>query len=128
VPDPVEAASREFAAEIQRLSGQAEAVDRVWNVYRGGCQPEVRMGYDFGREWFALWDRAFASRSNDAACGELLQRVAAEGGPILMGLTAAASAARRSQVPVATIQGMVRWHGLEWWPLNAPAQQRAATR
>jgi len=126
VSDGAAGAARAFAAEISRLSTRADAVDRVWQVYRARCQPEAVKGYDFGREWFALWDRSLVPTPKDAGCGNLLQQVVAEGGTVLMSLTAADSLARHSGVSTATIHGTVRWNGLEWWPLTARATEQAS--
>jgi hypothetical protein len=103
-------------------------VDRLWLAYRSRCQPEDVGGYDFGRDWFALWDRVLIPRPGDAGCGALLRRVASAGGTVLAGLTAADSVARRSGVSAATIHGMVRWNGLEWWALTDRGTRQAASQ
>jgi hypothetical protein len=123
----VDGASRDFATLVTRLSAQADGVDRLWQVYRTRCERGVPNGYEFGREWFALWDRALVPTSSDAGCASLLQRVVVEGGGILMELTAADAAARHDGVSPMTIHGMVRWNGLEWRPL-AGAETRRASR
>lgn len=123
--DQVDGASRTFATEVVRLSAQADAVDRFWQVYRARCDPGTSKGYEFGREWFGLWDRALVPTSGDAGCAALLQRVVVEGGGVLMELTAADALARHAGVSALTIHGMVRWNGLEWRPLTAAATRAA---
>jgi hypothetical protein len=124
--DRVDGASRDFAAEVVLLSAHADAVDRLWDAYRVRCEPGPARGYEFGRDWFGLWDRAFVPRPGDPGCAALLQQVAVEGGVVLMRLTSADSLARHAGVPPVTISGMVRWNGLEWWPLTAAATRRAS--
>lgn len=118
----------DFALEVLRLSARADAVDGLWQAYRSRCQPEDVHGYDFGREWFALWDRALVPGTRDAGCGELLRQVVVEGGAVLAGLTNADSMARHSGVSAPTIHGMVRWNGLEWWALTVRGSQQAASQ
>lgn len=124
--DQVDGASRDLAAKVVRLSSRADAVDRLWQVYRARCAPGTTKGYEFGREWFGLWDRAFVSTTGDAGCAALLQRVVVDGGGVLMELTAAAALARHAGVSPLTIHGMVRWNGLEWQPLTAAAANQTA--
>jgi hypothetical protein len=113
---------------VVRLSAQADAVDRLWQAYRSRCQPEEIGRYQFGRPWFALWDRVLVPRPRDTGCGQLLQRVVVEGGVVLAGLASVDSVARHAGVPAVTIHGTVRWNGLEWWPLTVRGTQRAANR
>ena len=132
-PDPrpdaaLTTAARDFAAEVTLLTAQADAVDRLWRAYRARCQPEPVGGYDFGREWFVLWDRAELPRFADGACEELLQGVVVKGGTVLTDLTAADSKARLAGVPEATIHALARWNSLEWWPLSLRSTQQAAAR
>jgi hypothetical protein len=54
--------------------------------------------------------------------------VIVEGGVVLAGLTSADSVARHAGVSAVTIHGMVRWNGLEWWPLTVRGTQQAANR
>lgn len=126
--DQVDGASRELASQVVRLSARADGVDRLWQAYRTRCQPGTSRGYEFGREWFGLWDRAFVPATTDAGCAALLQRVVVEGGGILMELTAADALARHAGVSPMTIHGMVRWNGLEWFPLASTATRTADSR
>src|SRR5262245_35608952 len=63
-----------FAADVARLAARADAVDAAWSAYQGACAPRVGRTYDFGREWFALWDRA-VEPGTGPGCAEALGRV-----------------------------------------------------
>jgi hypothetical protein len=76
----------------------------------------VGRSYDFGREWFALWDQAVESRGTGADCAEMLQWIVDHGETLRRDLTGALNEARRARVPEETLEGMLRWHSLEWRP------------
>jgi hypothetical protein len=98
------------------MSAEADAIDRAWRAYGSGCQVNVGRSYDFGREWFALWDQAVQSQATSAECSELLQWVVDRGETLRRELTSALSEARRARLPEETVEGMLRWHSLEWRP------------
>jgi hypothetical protein len=103
-----------FAGAVVRLSAQAEQVDRVWAAYKQTCQVSVRRRYDYGREWFALWDRGLESALETPACAELMWRVLQAGETVRHELLAARSSAQQSRLAPETEHGMLRWHALEW--------------
>ena len=105
-----------FATAVLRLSAEADAIDRVWRAYGSGCQVSVGRSYDFGREWFALWDQAIESRATSAECAEMLQWLVDHGETLRRDLASALSQARRARLPAETVEGMLRWHSLEWRP------------
>jgi hypothetical protein len=113
--DPEEGAHA-FATAVMRISAEADAIDRVWRAYGSGCQASVGRSYDFGREWFALWDQAIEARGTSAECAEMLQWLVDHGETLRGGLTSALVEARRAGVPEETVEGMLRWHSLEWRP------------
>ena len=106
--------ARAFAAEVVRLSGEADAVDLVWSAYKSNCQVAVGRAYDYGREWFAVWDQAVDARASSAECAQLMQRLLETGERVRRGLASAREAALRANLPPETVHGMLRWHGLEW--------------
>jgi len=106
--------ARAFAAEVVRLSGEADAVDLVWSAYKSNCQVAVGRAYDYGREWFAVWDRAVDARASTAECTQLMQRLLETGERVRRGLASVREAALRAGLPPETVHGMLRWHGLEW--------------
>jgi hypothetical protein len=106
--------ARAFAAEVVRLSGEADAVDLVWSAYKSNCQVAVGRAYDYGREWFAVWDQAVDARASSAECAQLMQRLLETGERVRRGLASAREAASRANLPPETVHGMLRWHGLAW--------------
>jgi hypothetical protein len=112
---PAAAASAStFADSVARLGAQAEHVDRLWEAYKSTCQVRVRRQYDFGREWFALWDRALESADETPQCTDLVWRVLQSGESVRHELLAARTYARANALSPETEAGMLRWHGLEW--------------
>jgi hypothetical protein len=109
-----EAAAREFAAEIVRLAAEANGVDRLWLGYKSECGVRVTRPYDFGREWFALWDRAAEPTVASPSCSDLLWRVLRAGEAVRNDILAARTAAQRAVLSPGTEVGMLRWHALEW--------------
>ena len=78
-PSPQEVAAQAFATDVARLSEEADAVDRLWHAYKAQCGARGGRRHDFGREWFALWDRSFEPTLATPACGELLSRLLQSG-------------------------------------------------
>jgi hypothetical protein len=118
---PVESNDRDdaahaFAIAVLRMSAEADAIDRVWRTYGRDCQVSVGRSYDFGREWFAIWDQAVQPRVTSAECAALLQWLADKGEALRHDLAAAQNGARRARLPEETVEGMLRWHSLEWRP------------
>jgi hypothetical protein len=107
-------AATSFASEITRLSSQADGVDRLWETYKAKCGVHVDRQYDFGREWFAIWDRAGEPSAEAAGCGDGLARVRQAGEKLGRGILKARTMARQAGLDRATEIGMLRWHGLQW--------------
>lgn len=116
-------AAKTFAAEVIRLSREADAIDRVWLVYKGQCGVRVSRQYAFGREWFALWDRAAQPAIDARGCSDLLWRLLQSGENVRRDLGRVRATARAALDPGTEI-GMLRWHSLQWSQL----EDRASTR
>jgi hypothetical protein len=103
-----------FAAAIQRLSDDADGVDRLWQAYRSQCV-ERRDGptYDgFGREWFGILD-APGNHPADSECGEMRHFIRRTGGSVREDVRRAVAAARAANLDRGTEVGMLRWNSLE---------------
>ena len=111
---PPGAAPGDFVSEVVRLSAEADVVDRLWSNYKHSCGVRVGARYDFGREWFALWDRAARATVASPVCAEMQWRVLEAGDATRSNLLRARALARRALLPPATEVGVLRWHGLEW--------------
>jgi hypothetical protein len=99
---------------VVRLAAEADSVDRVWQTYKSECGVRVEKDYDFGREWFALLDRAAHATIDKPGCAPLRRNILQEGEEVRQDLQAARVAARRARVDQATETGLLRWHGLQW--------------
>jgi hypothetical protein len=106
-------AAKNFAVEVVRLSAEADAVDRLWHVYKAECGVRVGRQYDYGREWFALWDRAAEPSVEARGCSEILWRLLRDGEGVRRDLTRARANAKDRLDP-GTEVGMLRWHSLQW--------------
>jgi hypothetical protein len=70
--------------------------------------------YDFGRAWFAVWDRAAEPTVEGSGCGDSLARLRLAGDKLGRGILKARLLARQGGLDRGTEIGMLRWHGLEW--------------
>ena len=111
---PQDVAARAFAADVVRLSGEADGVDRLWRAYKADCGVRERRQYDFGRAWFALWDRSAEPTVASPACSGILWRLLESGEGVRRELLEARAAAKRAELPPGTEIGMLRWNGLQW--------------
>jgi hypothetical protein len=112
---PEDLAASSFAAEVRRLSAEADEVDRQWEAYKQACGVRVSHPHDFGREWFALWDRAAAPTVDSPDCAKGLEAVRQSGERIRGDLLRARAIAPLTR---GTETGMLRWHALEWPQLD----------
>ena len=115
-------AAKAFATEVIRLSREADALDRLWLVYKAECGVRVSRQYEFGREWFALWDRAAQPTIDARGCSDVLWRLLQGGDTVRRDLTRARTAAHAA-LDSGTEIGMLRWHALQWPQL----EDRAST-
>jgi hypothetical protein len=106
-------AATAFAAEMIRLSAQADAVDRLWLVYKAECGVRVGRQYDFGREWFSIWDRAAEPTIDAPGCSDVLWRLLQAGESVRNDLLRARATAQQG-LDRGTEIGMLRWHALQW--------------
>ena len=113
-PSPQEVAAQAFATDVARLSEEADAVDRLWHAYKAQCGARGGRRHDFGREWFALWDRSFEPTLATPACGELLSRLLQSGNSLRRELLETRAMAGRVALTPGTEVGMLRWHSLQW--------------
>jgi hypothetical protein len=111
VPKASQDAATAFAAEIVRLSAAADAIDRLWHDYKAECGVRVGRQYDFGREWFSIWDRSAEATIDAPRCGDLLWRLMQEGETVRRDLLRARAA---QDLDHGTEIGMLRWHALQW--------------
>lgn len=107
-------AANAFSGEVLRLAADADAIDQLWHQYKLECGVRIGRQYDFGREWFALWDRRAEATLQSPLCQELLWRVGHEGEQVRRGLRNARSMAHSAALDPATEVGMLRWHALQW--------------
>lgn len=107
-------AASDFAVEVARLSAEADGVDRFWQVYKAECGVRVGRQYDFGREWFSIWDRAAEATIDAPACSEALWRVLQAGENVRHDLLRARATAQRAVLDPGTEIGTLRWHALQW--------------
>jgi hypothetical protein len=99
---------------VIRLSAEADAVDRLWQVYRSECGVRVGRQYDFGREWFSLWDHAAEPTIDAPGCADLLWRILRDGENVRRELLRARGTAQQATLDQGTEIGMLRWHALQW--------------
>jgi hypothetical protein len=107
-------AASAFAAEVARLSSEADEVDRLWQVYKDECGVQVSRHYDFGREWFSIWDRAAEASVDAPRCGDGLRRVRQAGEKVGREILKARATARQGVLNRGTEIGMFRWNALQW--------------
>jgi hypothetical protein len=107
-------AASAFALEVIRLSAKADGVDRLWQVYKKRCGVRVGRRYDFGREWFSIWDRAGEAAIDAPGCADVPWRLRHAGESVLGDLRKARVAAREAALGPGTEVGMLRWHALQW--------------
>ena len=107
-------AASSFASAVLRLSGEADDLDRLWTDYKQECGVRVARQYDFGREWFSIWDRAAEATINAPACGDALRRLRQAGDKLGREILKARAAAHQAALNPGTEIGMLRWHALQW--------------
>ena len=107
-------AASSFAAEVLRLSSEADKVDDLWQVYKDKCRVQVGRQYAFGREWFSVIDRAAAQTVGGQGCDDLLRRLRQAGENLGREIQQARTAARQAFLDRGTENGMLRWHALHW--------------
>jgi hypothetical protein len=107
-------AATSFAGDVLRLSAEADGVDRLWQAYKEKCGVRVSRQYDFGREWFAIWDRAAEPAIDTPGCGDSLARLRQAGDKLGRGLLRSRTTARQAGLDRGTEIGMLRWNGLQW--------------
>jgi hypothetical protein len=121
-PDPrPDLAATSFAADLVRVSAEADGVDRLWQAYRDRCGVRVSRQYDFGREWFSIWDRAAEPTMGTTGCADALERVRQAGEKVRRGLLRARAAGHQAR---GTEVGMLRWQGLQWPQLEEDNRPR----
>jgi hypothetical protein len=108
---------------VIRLSRDADAIDRLWLIYKAECGVRVGRQYAFGREWFAIWDRAAQPTIDARNCSDVLWRLLQGGESVRRDLGRARATARAALDPGTEI-GMLRWHALEWPQLEDRASAR----
>jgi hypothetical protein len=114
-------AATSFAAEVLRLSAEADDVDRLWQAYKEECGVRVSRQYDFGREWFSIWDRAAEPNINAPGCSDLLGRLRQAGEKIRRDVQRARASSHQAR---GTEIGMLRWHALQWPQLEEASSER----
>ncbi|HEY6552122.1 MAG TPA: hypothetical protein VI669_02150 [Vicinamibacteria bacterium] len=107
-------AAGSFAAEVLRLSSEADEVDRLWLVYKVRCGVRVGRQYPFGREWFSIFDRAAEQTITGPGCDEVHRRVRQHGEKVGRSIEKARTTAHQAFLDRATENGMLRWHALHW--------------
>ncbi len=107
-------AASAFAAEVLRLSSEADEVDRLWLTYKNKCGVQVGRQYGFGREWFSVFDRATEQTINAPGCDDLGRRLRLAGEAVGRAIHKARTTARQAFLDPATENGMLRWHALHW--------------
>jgi hypothetical protein len=112
--DPQSIAAEAFAREILRLSADADRVDTIWQIYKDECKVKVSRSYDFGREWFSLWDgTAEATAANDS-CKETPFALFDAAETIRRDLLHARAMAQETGIGTGTEVGVLRWHTLQY--------------
>jgi hypothetical protein len=101
-----------FAAEIMRLAAAADAIDVLWHDYKSQCGVRVARQYDFGREWFSIWDGAAEATIHAPRCSDVPRRLKQEGDIVRRDLLRARATARF--LGHGTEIGTLRWHALQW--------------
>ena len=89
---PQDVAARAFAADVVRLSGEADGVDRLWRAYKAEC----------------------GVREGRPVCSGILWRLLQSGEGVRRELLEARAVAKRAALPTGTEIGMLRWNGLQW--------------
>jgi hypothetical protein len=117
-------AAGSFAAEVRRLSSEADEVDQLWRVYKVRCGVRVGRQYPFGREWFSIFDRAAEQTIAAPGCDEEHRRVRQQGEKVGRGIERARTAAHQAFLDRATENGMLRWHALHWPQFDDDAEPR----
>jgi hypothetical protein len=107
-------AASAFSAEVLRLSAEADQVDGVWSTYKQACGVRISRHYDFGREWFSIWDRAAEATVDSSSCSEGLRRVRQAGEKVGREILKARATARQGLLNRGTEIGMLRWNALQW--------------
>jgi hypothetical protein len=119
-------AASAFSAEVLRLSTAADEVDRLWFDYKQACEVRMSRHYDFGREWFSIWDRAAEATVDSPACSEGLRRVRQAGEKVGRDILKARATARQGMLNRGTEVGMFRWNALQWPQFEEDRARRTA--
>ena len=114
-------ASEAFTAQVVRLGGQADRVDRVWNTFRSTCSFKPGTPHDGAREWFVVWEGAISADMSSGVCRDLFNQVIDQGEPVKSEMTAAEDVARRILSP-GDIRDIRRQYRMDWdgWSLARP--------
>jgi hypothetical protein len=107
-------AASAFSAEVLRLSAEADQVDGLWLAYKQTCGVRISRHYDFGREWFSIWDRAAEATVDSPVCSEGLRHVRQAGEIVGREILKARATARQGLLNRGTEVGMLRWNALQW--------------
>jgi hypothetical protein len=107
-------AASSFAAEVARLSSQADELDQLWQEYKDKCGVRVGRQYAFGREWFSVFDRAAEQTIDAPGCDDTGRRLRQGGEKVGRDIHKARTAAQQAFLDRATENGMLRWHALHW--------------
>ena len=116
--DPESLASEAFSREILRLSADADRIDSVWQIYKEECKVQLGRQYDFGREWFGLWDGTAKPTMQTSNCKEVPGSLADASETLRLDLKRAQIAAGETGVGEATEIGALRWHMLQAPPVR----------
>lgn len=111
--DPQSLAAEAFSREVLRLSADADRLDGLWQLYKTECMVAVNRQYDFGREWFALWDGDVRSTVSTPECNDVPLTVVDAAETIRHDLVRARAVAQETGVGLGTEVGVLRWHTLE---------------
>jgi hypothetical protein len=118
-------AASAFSTEVLRLSAEADEVDALWNSYKEKCGVRVSRHYDFGREWFSIWDRAAEASIDTPGCGEDLRRLRQAGEKVGRDILKARAMARQGLLDRGTEIGMLRWNAVQWLQFEEDVPRRS---
>lgn len=104
----------EFTRTVLRLAAESDPIDRLRWVFKRSCGVSVVVRYGFGREWFALWDRAAVSMRESPVCAVVLWQVLGRGAGVRRDLVEARRRARRTCLSPAMEIAILRGNPLEW--------------
>jgi hypothetical protein len=110
-----------FRDRMQALAQQADAVDRLWNGFKGPCKADESASYEGAREWLLLWDNPQGADLSGGFCRDLFNQIVDRGTTIGSGVVAAEKEAQRTLSP-EEIRQVSRSYSLDWsgWGRTAP--------